>query len=310
MILCLCPNPSIDKFVWIEKLVNGKVNRIEKEQSFPGGKGIHVASGIAELREECAVLGFWGGYTGKWIKQFCEKKGIRCFGPEVNELNRTCLTFRSNNDLNGTELLGTGPFINEENRNLFWLEYIRLLEQATIVCMSGSWPPANNNLDYIDYIKEAEKKGIKSFIDCSGDSLVKNLSAIPFGIHINQQEGMEVFKEQSPLKIGEKILSHCDIAAITCGADGLYLFQKNQAAIHASCKLDNVLSAVGCGDALMAGLVVAQKRNLNFIETASLSVACASANCMREELGMFYKRDADNLLTKIEVSFVQYELTL
>ncbi len=310
MILCLCPNPSVDKFVWVEEFVTGKVNRTEKESSFPGGKGIHVALGIAELGEECAVLGFWGGYTGKWIKQFCEEKGIRCFGPEVNEPNRTCLTFRSSNDLNGTELLGTGPFINEKNCNIFWLEYIRLLEQADIVCMSGSWPPANKNLDYLDYIKEAEKNSRKSFIDCSGNSLVKNLSANPFCIHINQQEGMDAFNEHSPTQIRKTILNHCDVAAVTCGADGLYLFQKNQTTIHATCKLDNVFSAVGCGDALMAGLVVAQKRNLSFIETARISVACGAANCIREELGMFYKQDVERLLTKAELSSVNYELTL
>jgi len=310
MILCLCPNPSVDKFVWVEEFVNGKTNRIEKEQSFPGGKGIHVALGIAELGEECAVLGFWGGYTGKWIRQFCEEKGIRCFGPEVSEPNRTCFTFRSNKSLDGTELLGAGPFIDEENINHFCSEFSRLLDIASLVCMSGSWPPSNIKIEYSDFIKDAGEKGIKTFVDCSGESLLNNLLANPYCIHINNQEGFEVFNEQSPLKIGEIILKNCDLAAITCGADGLYLLDKNHSVIHANCKLDSIISAVGCGDALMAGLVVAQKRNLSFIETARISVACGSANCIREELGMFYKQDAERLLTKAELSSVDYELTL
>ena len=90
----------------------------------------------------------------------------------------------------------------------------------------------------------------------------------------------------------------------------MYLLDKNHSVIHANCKLDSIISAVGCGDALMAGLVVAQKRNLSFIETARISVACGSANCIREELGMFYKQDAERLLTKAELSSVDYELTL
>lgn len=310
MILCLCPNPSVDKFVWVEEFASGKVNRIEKEQSFPGGKGIHVALGIAELGEECALLGFWGGHTGKWIRQFCEERGIQCYGPEVDEPNRTCLTFRSKAGLDGTELLGTGPFIGEDNINRYWLEFIRLLDRSSAVCMSGSWPPAYIEIAYFEFIKAAKKKGVKTFIDCSGKSLINTLSAYPYCIHINNQEGIDVFNEQSPLKIADMVLKNCDLAAITCGPEGLYLSVKNHSAIHGRCKLNNIISAVGCGDSLMAGLVVAQKRNLSLIDTAKLSVACGSANCIREELGMFYKKDVDMLWEQTEIAPINYELNL
>ena len=72
MILCICPNPSLDKFIWLENIHPGKVNRISRQEWYAGGKGVHVALGIAELGEECAVLGFWGGETGRQVKQFCE----------------------------------------------------------------------------------------------------------------------------------------------------------------------------------------------------------------------------------------------
>lgn len=309
MILCLCPNPAIDKFIWVDDFKLGEVNRINNEQSFPGGKGVHVALGIAELGKECALLGFWGGDTGRYIKEHCENKGISCYGPEIDEPNRTCLTFRSLDELNGTELLEQGPFIKEEKINLFWLEFTRLLETATAVCMSGSWPRTNTEMNYAEFIVETKKKGIKTFVDCSGKNLINILPANPYCIHINNHEGFEVFKEHSPLKIAASILKSCDLAAITCGADGLYLSDKSQACIHASCKLNSIISAVGSGDSLMAGLVVADKRNLNLSETAKLAVACGAANCVREELGMFYKKDVDMLLTQIELTPVGYEFS-
>ncbi len=58
---------------------------------------------------------------------------------------------------------------------------------------------------------------------------------------------------------------------------------------------------------LVAGLVVAGKRNLNLSETAKLAVACGSANCVREDLGMFYKKDVDTLLTQTELTPVNYQ---
>lgn len=299
MILCLCPNPSIDKFIWVEEFKPGKVNRIKNKKSFPGGKGVHVALGIAELGEECALLGFWGGDTGRFIKEYCEKRGISCYGPEIDEPNRICLTFRSDGDWDGTELLEPGPLIDKEEINLFWLEFIQLLETSSAVCMSGSWPQTNLEMDYTKFIVAAKKKGILTFVDCSGKSLRNILAANPYCIHINNHEGYEVFKERSPLKILDAVLKNCHLAAITCGPDGLYLSDKSKTCIHASCKLKRIINAVGSGDSLVAGLIVANKKNLNLEETAKLSVACGAANCLREDLGMFYKKDVDTLLVKL-----------
>ncbi len=302
MILCLCPNPSIDKFIWVENFRAGKANRIKKEQSFPGGKGVHVALGTAELGEECALLGFWGGNSGKRIKEYCEKRGISCYGPEVEEPNRTCLTFRSTGELDGTEILESGPFIDEENINLFRSEFKRLLNTSSAVCMSGSWPLTKTEIGYKEFIIAAKEKGVATFVDCSEKNLINVLTVNPNCVHINHHEGFEVFNEHSALKITGLVLKHCDLAAVTCGAEGLYLAARSQPSVHANCKLDKIINAVGSGDSLMAGLVVAHKRKLNLAETAKLAVACGAANCLREELGMFYKKDVDSLFTQTELT--------
>lgn len=309
MILCLCPNPSIDKFIWVDDFRPGKVNRIKKEQSFPGGKGIHVALGIAELGEKCALLGFWGGDTGKLIKEYCEERGISCYGPEIDKPNRTCFTFRSGGLLDGTELLEPGPHVSEEEINIFRSEYIRLLDTSSVICMSGSWPSSDTEIEYAGFIVSAKERGAKTFVDCSDKNLLRALEANPYCVHINNQEGFEVYNEHSPLKIAGAVLENSDLAAISCGADGLYLSGKCQPAIHASCRVDDIISTVGCGDSLMAGLVVAHQRNLGLPEMAKLGVACGAANCIREELGIFYKKDTDKLYLQAKLSFIEPELT-
>ncbi len=49
MILCVCPNPAIDKFIYLDDFKEGSVNRINQELSYPGGKGVHVALGVREM---------------------------------------------------------------------------------------------------------------------------------------------------------------------------------------------------------------------------------------------------------------------
>jgi tagatose 6-phosphate kinase len=300
MILCVCPNPAIDKFVEIDKFKMGEVNRANKEFSYPGGKGIHVALGIRELGEDVAVIAFWGGSAGLWIKQECEARGIACYGPELDTLARTCLTIKTKDDFNETEILGTGPIINGSDYAKFIDQYEELLTKTDIVSMSGSWPKNTVDATYSFFIERAKQLNINSFIDCSGETLVKALIKRPYAIHLNHHEGFDIFKTNDPVEIAHLLGEYCKYAAITCGDKGLYLFDGNQI-VHALSKVENVISAVGSGDSLMAGLIVAYKRNFDLVATAKLAAASGAANCIREDLGMFYKNDVDMLVDRCEI---------
>ncbi|MCF6297645.1 MAG: PfkB family carbohydrate kinase [Flavobacteriaceae bacterium] len=304
MILCVCPNPAIDKFIYIDNFKIGKVNRIDKELSYPGGKGIHVAIGVKELGEEVAILSFWGGATGKWIKQECEAKGIICYGPEVEDLTRTCLIIKSNNESNETEILGVGPIIGEKEYNAFFQTYEELLKKTKLVSMSGSWPQNSIGANYSQFIEKANDLNIKSFIDCSGSLLVDALKKNPYLVHINHHEGYDIYKSNNPVEISLKLNNICKITAVTYGEKGLYLYDGKEL-VHALSKVENVISAVGSGDSLMAGLIVAHQRDYNFIETAKLAAASGAANCIRKDLGMFYKEDVERLFKNCDVHIKQ-----
>ena len=299
MILCVCPNPAIDKFIMIDDFGHGKVNRANTELSFPGGKGIHVALGVKELGEDVALLAFWGGPTGSWVKMQCEAKGIACYGPEVSDWTRTCMTIKTTNNFNDTEILGVGPTISSSEYSFFVQEYNRLLSKVDLVSLSGSWPKNSFGADYSQLIEKASRLNKKSYIDCSGQLLLNALEKNPYTVHINHHEGYEIYKSNRPEEVFSEMNIHCNIAALTFGEKGLYLCSKGEM-VHALSKVDNVISTVGCGDSLMAGLLVAKKRDYNLLETAKLAAASGAANCMREELGMFYNTDVERLLGQCE----------
>lgn len=302
MILCVCPNPAIDKYIEFDNFQIGKVNKVNREIPYPGGKGVHVALGITELGEDAAILAFWGGSSGKWIKEECEAKGIKCYGPEVDALSRTCITLKTKDKFNETEILGAGPFITHSEYATFMDDYVQLLCNSDIVSMSGSWPKSNFDLDYSFFIEKAAQQDVISFVDCSGTSLLKSLEKRPFAVHINHREGFDVYNTNDPIKIAHKVGENCKLAAITDGEKGLYLYDGKEA-VHALCKIDNVISAVGSGDSLMAGLIVAKNRKYNLIETAKLAAASGAANCIREDLGMFYKKDVDMLVERCKIKY-------
>ncbi|MEQ8552077.1 MAG: PfkB family carbohydrate kinase [Cyclobacteriaceae bacterium] len=278
--------------MWINSFEKGQPNRVSKEESYPGGKGVHVAMGVKELGIDVAILAFWAGEEGKWVKQQCESKGIACYGPMIDGSTRTCLTLKTYDDYNETEFLGVGPLIKEEDFLAIQKEFNNLLDKVDVVSFSGSWPISAVEVSYNQFIFRSNELKIPSFIDCSGQSLINALDISPFCVHINHFEGHDLYRT-NPTEAVNKIIEKCQLAVVSCGADGLYLTDGRKI-VHALSRVDKVLSSVGSGDCLMAGLIVAFSKEYDLLDTAKLAAACGAANCVRIELGMFHKRDVDH----------------
>ena len=303
MFLAVCPNPSVDTYVWVNSLAPGEVHRIRKEIRYPGGKGVHVALAAAELGEDVTLLGFWGGPTGEWIKQQCEQRNIRCVGPETEEWTRSCITFKSESEYDETELLGCGPVISIKDYQDFAEVFNQKLSDAEIVTMSGSWPAGAPEDGYAQLILNANNKNVPAFLDATGPMFSAGLNEGPFGIHLNRSEvirftGLDDFEKSFAL-LGQKVKT----AAITAGKDGLFLGIEGKK-IHGKIVLDKIHSAVGSGDCLTAGIAVGVKRKYEPEKIARLGVACGAANCLRKDLGMFFKKDVDDIFDKVQIQLM------
>lgn len=288
-------------YAWINDIQPGGVNRIHREERFPGGKGVHVALAVAELGEEVELLAFWGGATGQWIRQRCVELGVKCHGPELKGWSRTCVTLKSDGNFRDTEFLGRGPELSGDDYRKFLIDYQTLLADADVVCMSGSWPQGALPDAYAQMISLAHEAGKFTLLDTTGESLRLALDVRPGGVHLNRTEAAELFDSDDPRHVAGLLATRCEYALLTSGADGLFL-SHGSALVHAHCHLDKIYSAVGSGDCLMAGSAVAIARRMDLEGTARLAVACGAANCIRQELGMLYRKDVEALLPRVIVT--------
>ena len=73
-------NPAIDQTIAIPNFSAGAVNRVQSSQMDPGGKGINVASFLADFGQPATVTGFLGADNDEIFRRLFERKGIedRC----------------------------------------------------------------------------------------------------------------------------------------------------------------------------------------------------------------------------------------
>lgn len=303
MFLAVCPNPSVDTFIWVNSLEPGQVHRAKRERRFPGGKGVHVALAAAELGEEVVLLGFWGGETGIWIKKECQRRNVKCVGPELNEWTRTCITFKSDGEYDDTELLGPGPSITTEEYENFTMIFEENLKNAHVVTLSGSWPLNAPVHGYASLVRSARKMSVPVFLDATGETFRAGLEEKPYAIHLNYNEATAISGHTGINEIIGYFRTYVKLAAITAGKDGLYV-NLDDKILHGNVKLDNIYSCVGSGDCLTAGLATGILHEIDIEEMLILGVACGGANCLRPDLGMLYQHDVKKLMEKVEVKFI------
>lgn len=305
MILALCPNPSVDKILRLESFVAGKVNKCTSVQSFPGGKGVHVGLALKELGGETKIVGFWSGPTGKWIKKECKKKDIHCLGPNLSGWTRTCITMLTSDEANNSEILENGPEMNPDSLFQFF-ETIRIeIMNSKAVCVSGSWPVRSPKDVYATIKSLCDYHNVDLWVDASGMRLKQALQVEPFGIHINKKEAAEFYGNGfTPVAYTQKLLNKCNVVALTDGANGLFLGYKNRIA-HGKCSVKNIISTVGAGDCLTAGLMHAWYRKESLEEICKIATACGAANCIRPELGMLYKKDVEQFKNNVQLKLYE-----
>ncbi|MDC6363609.1 MULTISPECIES: 1-phosphofructokinase family hexose kinase [Flavobacteriaceae] len=304
MILCICPNPSIDSYAYFKEFEIGSVNRMEKIKAYPGGKATHVALALAEMGKKVTLFGFWGGTTGQWIKMECEKRGIQIEGVELSENNRQCYTFRSDDSsIANTEILEPGPTISPKDWESFTLKLQELVGLSEMVNLSGSWPkgvPENASQAVAQTCKELNKKLL---LDGTGGQLKNALKMGFYGLHVNEHEAKDLFGTEEAEKVQEGLKGSVQLLALTKGKKGLYLADGKEV-VHALKPLEKVISTVGSGDCLTAGILYALSENMSLEQVARYGAAFGAANCVNDDLGMLKHKDVMDFLPSTETKLL------
>ena len=309
MILCVNPNASIDKTVVVDHFQVNSIHRPSFELSLPGGKGINVARAAHTLGQQVVVTGWTGGHAGQFIEQGLHAEGIRTAMVHLKAKSRTCLSIIDPHLKTTTEIYEQGKPISDKDLETFYDLFRHWLPRAEMVTLSGSLPPGVPVDFYARLIRMAREAGVPAGLDASGEPLQVGLSeGRPYLLKCNRAELSEMVGE--PLaELGDLVqvtrrLSDQwgTLVIVTLAAAGAVASENGSRTWLAQSPKIEAASAVGAGDAVMAGLVSALANRRSFEEALRLGMAAGAANTLLLGAGRLRKEDVDALEKDVRVA--------
>jgi fructose-1-phosphate kinase PfkB-like protein len=181
MILCITPNPAVDRTILLPSLIVGRVHRAQKVMIAAGGKGVNVARTIRRLGGEPLCMGFAGGNYGRLLSDLTQNERLNPHWTWTNAETRSCTILVSQNT-DATVINEPGLPVKDSDWKRLKRDIRRNIPAAGLVCLSGSLPPetsAHQLWGLLDLLADSDRQ---VWVDTSGETL-KNVLAYP-GIHI------------------------------------------------------------------------------------------------------------------------------
>jgi fructose-1-phosphate kinase PfkB-like protein len=282
MILTITPNPLLNYTIHGIASESGE-RRCEKLPFTVGGKGINVARMLKSFGQPATAITFAGGSSGSSIIEQLRQQGIPA------RFVRTAVETRI-----GIDVFPDGPIPHNwwiehggELTDREILEMVQLLREelpyARFVAMSGSIP-GKGQRDFYEKILLAIKdfRG-EIFIDAKGDPLRFACRHGGFFLKHNREEAKETFALDPfiPEQTGEfcRILWRHKIwgAMVTDGKNPVWLWDGTNTYLLEPAPAREV-SAVGCGDATLAGLIYGRSLGMSVLQSALVGLAAGAAD--------------------------------
>jgi 6-phosphofructokinase 2 len=227
MIYTLTTNPAIDMNIKSQEIQPSVVNRTESTQIFPNGKGINVSLVLKHYGIASKALGFFGGFTGKYIVEELSSIGLEVVPIWLDETTR--INIFVNDGTNEFKFVNKGSFVPEQRQEKM-LALIRSLKDCTYLVISGSLPPGIDESYYDTILKICADRSIEVIMDISAPRLKELLSYKPLLIKPNDEEIKDIFgitiNDESDVKRALFELKQLGARNIllTLGEKGLYFF--------------------------------------------------------------------------------------
>ncbi len=291
-------NPAVDHVLEANQFAVGSNARAKRLGWYPAGKGINVARVIATLGSRCVATGFVGRDELGVFEEYLERVGR---GRVVTQLlvvrgrTRANITIMDPVFDTETHIRDEGFLVQHDDVRRVLSKVAMLARPDAIVCLSGSLPPGVTLGDFRTMLHQAHDQGAKAVVDTS-DAVLEAMRGEPMWMaKLNAAELSTL--SGMPTETSEQVVAAARSVSVisggriehviaTRGAAGA-IFVGPQAELSAQVFVHpgRIANTVGCGDALLAGVLHQFVRTGDWAKSMRQGVATATAAAVSREPG-------------------------
>ncbi|MGY1590892.1 1-phosphofructokinase [Geodermatophilus sp. SYSU D00708] len=261
MILTVTPNPSVDRTVFLDGIRRGAVLRSSRSRSEPSGKGVNVALALQARGHDVVAVLPVGGAAGAQIADMLGAAGVPHVAvPITGEIRSNISLVEPDGTV--TKVNEAGPLLDAADVESLTAAVLKEVDGVAWLALCGSLPAGVPPAYYATLTEEAHRRGVRTVVDSSGAALCAALDAGPDLVKPNAQELGEVAGRRletlgDVVDAAEALRERGARSVLaSLGPDGAVLVDR-EGARHGEAPVQRIRSAVGAGDALLAGFLAA-----------------------------------------------------
>jgi len=286
MIITVTVNPAMDKVLCVDEFRLNETNRIRSQFNCVGGKGTHVSVNLSLLGIKSIATGIVRGQVGQEIISSLCSEHINLQFIALEEGNSRINYVLIDNANNCTLISDKGQVLDSAELELLIRRYSMLVGDGDTVVISGDGSNQKRSIQN-KLIDIALARNAKICLDTSGESLINGVCSSPFLIKPNLSElrflcGRELVSQAEILTAMKKLAdSGIQNIIVSCGSEGSLVYAAGSY-YKVTAPQVPVKNTVGCGDALLAGVLAGFEQHLDIEANLKQATAVAAAAAVNE----------------------------
>jgi len=271
-------NPAIDQTVRVDNFRPNRVNRAQAISFDASGKGVNVASFLADYGHDIAVTGYLGQANVNIFEQFFAFKGIDDRFVRIPGNTRINVKVVDEVNQQTTDINMPGQTPPQEAMNTLLETIEQLASSCDWFVLSGSLPPHVPTTIYATIITQLKRQKKHIILDTSGEALREGIQAGPTIVKPNIEELQHLMRhsltsEAEIQQVAHQLLNEdIKLVVVSMGRQGAMLVEQATTLITTPPAI-TVKKTFGAGDAMVAGLVTAQIQGLSLADCGRLATA-------------------------------------
>ncbi|MFP4302914.1 MAG: 1-phosphofructokinase family hexose kinase [Spirochaetaceae bacterium] len=296
-------NPVIQRTLRVSSFESGSANEITLNRTDVAGQGANTTRILSQLGEYALNLCQLGEHDVDLFTSLTEGEGIQLEWISAPGGVRNCHTILDSSSGSITELVEEGVPVTREVEHRIMERFLELLPDFEWVAVTGSKAPGFSDevLPYL--VREARKAGKKVGLDIRGEDLRRALKHEPKLVKINVPEFLATVapgtkgSEQGLTERQREVVEHnlkrltresSTVIALSHGKNPSFLAARGEIS-YVEPPLITPVNTIGCGDAVMAGMLAGLHEGMSNEEALAHGHECAATNARLLKPGSLFE---------------------